>query len=44
VVTEYGVAALYGKSVRQRVQALVNISDPAFRDALYRQARELNWI
>ncbi|MGA2490396.1 MAG: acetyl-CoA hydrolase/transferase C-terminal domain-containing protein [Anaerolineales bacterium] len=44
VVTEYGVADLYGKSVRQRVSALVNIAHPDFRVDLERQARELNWI
>lgn len=44
VVTEYGVADLYGKSVRQRVMALVNISHPNFRKDLESQARELNWI
>lgn len=44
VVTEHGVADLYGKSVRQRVKALVNIAHPDFRADLERQARELNWI
>jgi len=44
VATEHGVADLYGKSVRQRVNALVNIAHPDFRADLERQARELNWI
>ena len=44
VVTEHGVADLYGKSVRQRVKALVNIAHPSFRADLERQAMELNWI
>jgi 4-hydroxybutyrate CoA-transferase len=44
VVTEHGVADLYGKSVRQRVKALVGIAHPEFRADLERQARELNWI
>jgi 4-hydroxybutyrate CoA-transferase len=44
VVTEYGVADLYGKSVRQRVRELANIAHPDFRADLERQARELNWI
>jgi acetyl-CoA hydrolase len=44
VVTEYGVADLYGKSVRQRVRALANIAHPDFRVDLERQASELNWI
>ncbi|MCX6149575.1 MAG: 4-hydroxybutyrate CoA-transferase [Ignavibacteriales bacterium] len=34
VVTEYGVAHLYGKSVRERAKALINISHPAFKDGL----------
>jgi 4-hydroxybutyrate CoA-transferase len=44
VITEHGVAELYGKSVRQRVKALINIANPDFRADLERQARELNWI
>ncbi|WP_371380472.1 acetyl-CoA hydrolase/transferase family protein [Sporomusa aerivorans] len=39
VVTEYGVAELRGKSLRQRVQALINISHPEFRELLTSQAR-----
>ena len=44
IVTEFGVADLYGKSVRQRVDALVNIAHPDFRLDLKKQAKELNWI
>jgi len=44
VVTEHGVAELYGKSVRQRAQALINIAAPQFRDEITRQARELNYL
>ena len=44
IVTEYGVADLYGKSVRQRVKALVNLAHPDFRADLEKQAAELNWI
>jgi acetyl-CoA hydrolase len=44
VVTEYGVADLYGKSIRQRAQALINIAHPDFRDELRKQAQELNWV
>lgn len=43
IVTEYGVADLYGKSVRQRVKALVNIAHPDFRADLEKQARDLCW-
>jgi acetyl-CoA hydrolase len=44
IVTEYGVADLYGKSIRQRVKALVGISHPDFRADLEKQAKALNWI
>lgn len=44
VVTEYGVADLYGKSIRQRVEALIGIAHPDFRADLRRQAKELQWI
>jgi len=35
VVTEYGVAYLHGKTLRQRAQALIGIAHPKFRDSLY---------
>jgi len=44
VVTEYGVADLYGKTVRQRAAALANIAHPCFRDEIRAQARELNYL
>ncbi len=44
VVTEYGVADLYGKTIRQRVEALVNIAHPDFRADLRKKAKELQWI
>ncbi len=44
VVTEYGVADLYGKTIRQRAQALINVAAPKFRDELTRAAKELNYI
>ena len=44
VVTEYGVAELYGKSIRQRAQALINIAHPDFRDDLKREAVELHYM
>jgi 4-hydroxybutyrate CoA-transferase len=34
VVTEWGVAELFGKSVRERAEALIGIAHPAFRDEL----------
>jgi 4-hydroxybutyrate CoA-transferase len=43
VVTEYGVADLYGKTIRQRAHALINIANPNFRDELRRCACELHY-
>lgn len=43
VVTEFGVADLYGKNIRQRSQALINIAHPEFRDQLKREAHELHY-
>ncbi len=39
VVTEHGIADLYGKNLRQRAAALVAIADPRHRDALAAEAR-----
>ncbi len=44
VVTEYGVAALYGKSIRERVQAMIQIAAPQFREELERYARQINYV
>ncbi len=44
VVTEYGVAELYGRTIRQRAQALINIAHPDFREELERQANELRYM
>ncbi|MDQ7030943.1 MAG: acetyl-CoA hydrolase/transferase C-terminal domain-containing protein [Ardenticatenia bacterium] len=44
VVTEYGVAELHGKSVRERAQALIRIAAPQFRDELTRQAKALQYV
>ncbi|HSL31877.1 MAG TPA: acetyl-CoA hydrolase/transferase C-terminal domain-containing protein [Anaerolineales bacterium] len=44
VVTEYGVADLYGKTIRQRAHQLINIAHPDFRADLEQQARELHYI
>jgi acyl-CoA hydrolase len=40
VVTEYGVARLYGKSLRQRARALIEIAHPDSRESLERAAFE----
>lgn len=44
VVTEYGVAYLHGKTIRERVQALVGIAAPQFREELLRFAREQHYV
>jgi 4-hydroxybutyrate CoA-transferase len=44
VVTEYGVADLYGKTIRQRAQQLIKIAHPHFRVELSKQARELHYL
>jgi len=44
IVTEHGVADLFAKTIRQRVQALINIAAPQFRDELTHFARAQHWI
>ncbi len=44
VVTEHGIADLYGKTIRQRAQALIKVADPQFHDELQRQAKELHYV
>ncbi|MBI5352604.1 MAG: acetyl-CoA hydrolase/transferase family protein [Chloroflexi bacterium] len=44
VVTEHGVADLYGRTIRQRAQSLINVADPQFREALTREAKELHYL
>lgn len=44
IVTEFGVAELYGKTIRQRAQALISIAHPEFRDELTKQAKELHYL
>ena len=41
VVTEFGIAELRGRSVRQRIGALIEIAHPDFRDMLRDEARRL---
>lgn len=43
VVTEYGVAHLHGKTIRERASALINIAHPKFRDELEAYVREQQW-
>ena len=41
VVTEFGVAYLHGKNIRQRAEALIAIAHPNFRGQLLEEARRL---
>jgi acyl-CoA hydrolase len=41
IVTEYGVAELFGKSIRERVDALIAIAHPDHRDRLRFEARRI---
>jgi acetyl-CoA hydrolase len=40
VVTEYGMAHLYGKSIRERAKSLTDIAHPAFKEELTKFAKE----
>ncbi len=42
VVTEYGVANLYGKTLKQREKALIRISHPDHREAIEKEFYEIN--
>ncbi|OGS42191.1 MAG: hypothetical protein A3K67_05220, partial [Euryarchaeota archaeon RBG_16_62_10] len=44
VVTEWGVAYLHGKNIRERAMALINIAHPKFRGKLLEEAKRINYI
>ncbi|MGB9742108.1 MAG: GNAT family N-acetyltransferase [bacterium] len=44
VVTEWGVAYLHGRSIRERALALISIAHPKFRAELLRQAKERHYV
>jgi acyl-CoA hydrolase len=44
VVTEYGVAYLHGKTIRERAQALIDIAHPKFREELYEFCEKTKWL
>ena len=44
VATEFGIASLYGKSIRERVKALIGIAHPNFQDELTAYAKKNNMI
>ncbi len=44
VITEYGIAYLFGKSVRERAVALIAVAHPRFRAELLEQAKALGYL
>ena len=44
IVTEYGVANLFGKSIRERALAMIDIAHPDHREDLLAQAKALNYL
>lgn len=40
VVTEYGIADMYGKTIKQRAQALANIAHPDHRESILKEFRD----
>lgn len=44
IVTEFGIAYLHGKNLRQRCLALADIAHPNFREQLYEFAYQQRWL
>ena len=44
VITEYGIAYLHGKNIRERAMELISIAHPKFRPSLIEEAKKLNLI
>jgi acyl-CoA hydrolase len=44
IVTEFGVAEMRGRTLRQRAESLIAIADPRFRDELTREAKAMALI
>lgn len=44
VITEYGIAYLFGKSIRERALSLIEIAHPDFRPWLLEEAKRLNYL
>jgi len=44
VVTEYGIAYLHGKNIRERAMELISIAHPKFRPRLIEEAKRFNLI
>lgn len=44
IVTEYGAVKLKGRSIKERVELLISIAHPKFRDKLLIEAKEIGFI
>ena len=44
MITEYGIAYLFGKSIRERTLSLIEIAHPKFRSWLLEEAKRLNYL
>ena len=44
IVSEYGIAELKGKSIPERVRAMISIAHPQFRDGLEAEARKVKLV
>ncbi len=44
VVTEYGIAELFGKNIRERVLALAQVAHPDYRNEILKEAKARNYI
>jgi siroheme synthase (precorrin-2 oxidase/ferrochelatase) len=44
VITEYGIAYLFGKSIRERALALIEVAHPRWREELLKAAKKLGYV
>jgi RimJ/RimL family protein N-acetyltransferase len=44
VITEFGIAYLFGKTIRERALSLIEIAHPSFRHGLLEQAKRLGYV
>jgi RimJ/RimL family protein N-acetyltransferase len=44
VITEYGIAYLFGKSIRERALALIEVAHPRWREMLLSSAKKLGYV
>lgn len=44
IVTEYGIAALRGRTIEERTKALIAVAHPKFREQLIEEARKMNYV